>query len=252
VRVAVAGGTGLVGRYVVAALAGAGHDPVVLARSRGVDLITGHGLDDALAGAAVVIDVSNVSTNKRAESVAFFASGTEHLLVAGDRAGVRRHVALSIVGVDRVDFGYYEGKRRQEDLVQAAPMPSIVLRATQFHEFAGQLLARGRGPIAVVPRMRVQPIAAREVADALVALVAEEGVGFAPELAGPQELQMVDLARQLLRSRGSHRLVLPVRVPGAGGRAMAEGGLLPTAPGLRGRQTFTQWLATLAVEGGSA
>jgi uncharacterized protein YbjT (DUF2867 family) len=252
VRVAVAGGTGLVGRYVVAALAGAGHDPVVLTRSRGVDLTTGQGLDDALAGAAVVIDVSNVSTSKRDESVAFFASGTEHLLEAGDRAGVRRHVALSIVGVDRVDFGYYEGKRRQEDLVLAAPMPSIVLRATQFHEFAGQLLARGRGPIAVVPRMRVQPIAAREVADALVALVAEEGVGFAPELAGPQEHQMTDLARQLLHSRGSHRLLLPVRVPGAGGRAMAEGGLLPTLPGLRGRQTFAQWLATLGGEGGSA
>jgi len=237
---------------VVAALTGAGHEPVVLARSRGVDLTTGAGLDVALAGATAVIDVSNVTTTKRRESVAFFTAGTEHLLAAGDRVGVRRHVALSIVGVDRVDFGYYEGKRRQEDLVLAAPVSSSVLRATQFHEFAGQVLARSRGPLAVVPRMRVQPIAAREVADALVALAAGQAVGLAPELAGPQEHQLVDLARQLLRARGTRRLLLPVRVPGAGGRAMAEGGLLATGPGLRGRQTFAQWLATSGSEGATA
>lgn len=159
-RVAVGGGTGLVGRYVVSTLADSGHQPVVLARSRGLDLTTGTGLDVALLGVAAVIDVSNLTSSKRRESVAFFAAGTEHLLAAGDRAGVRRHVALSIVGIDRVDFGYYEDKRRQEDLVLAAPMSSIVLRATQFHEFVGQLLQRSRGPFAVVPRMLMQPIAA--------------------------------------------------------------------------------------------
>jgi uncharacterized protein YbjT (DUF2867 family) len=248
-RVAVAGGTGLVGRCVVEALAVAGHEPVVLARSLGMDLTTGTGLDDALAGAAAVIDVSNVTTSKMAKSVAFFTAATEHLLAAGDRAGVRRHVALSIVGVDRVDFGYYEGKRRQEDLVLAAPVSSSVLRATQFHEFAGQILARSRGPLAVVPRMRVQPIAVLEVADALVALGTGQDVGLAPELAGPEEHELVDLARRLLRARGRRRLVIPFRMPGPGGRAMAEGGLLPTAPGPRGTQTFAQWLGTAGTEG---
>jgi uncharacterized protein YbjT (DUF2867 family) len=244
VRVAVAGATGVTGRYVVRALAAAGHEGVVLARSRGVDVTTGTGLDDAVAGADAVIDVSNLTTMSKKKSVAFFTAGTQRLLAAGQRAGVRHHVALSIVGVDRVDFGYYEGKRRQEELVLAGPVPSSVLRSTQFHEFAGQVLAQGRGPVAVVPRMRIQPVAAQEVAAALVALATGPAVGYAPELAGPSEEQLVDLARQLLQARRQRRMVLPLRIPGQAGRAMIEGGLLPSGPGPRGEQTFATWLAT--------
>lgn len=243
-RVAVAGGTGVAGRYVVQALASAGHEAVVLARSRGVDVTTGTGLDDAVAGADAVIDVSNLTTMSKKKSVAFFTAGTQRLLAAGQRAGVRHHVALSIVGVDRVDFGYYEGKRRQEELVLAGPVPSSVLRATQFHEFAGQVLDQGRGPLAVVPRMRIQPVAAQEAAAALVALATGSPVGYAPELAGPAEEQLVDLARQLLQARRQRRVVLPLRIPGQAGRAMIEGGLLPGGPGPRGQQTFATWLAT--------
>jgi uncharacterized protein YbjT (DUF2867 family) len=176
--------------------------------------------------------------------VAFFTASTEYLLAAEQRAEIRHHVTLSIVGIDRVPIGYYEGKRRQEDLVLSSGMPSSVLRATQFHEFAGQVLSRYRGPVALIPRMRTQPIAAREVAEALVALVVGDPVGLAPELAGPQEELLVDMVRRLLRSKNEHRLVLPVRIPGAGGRAMASGGLLPTEPDSRGVETFAQWLAS--------
>ena len=245
-KIAVAGGTGLVGAMVVEELTGAGHEPVVLARSRGIDVTTGVGLDDAMAGVDAVIDVSNITTTRRRTSVAFFTDGTRNLLAAGQRAGIRHHVALSIVGVDRVDFGYYEGKRTQEKLVLGGPAPASVLRATQFYEFPGQLLARSRGPLTLMPRMRVQPVAALEVASALVALAAGPAQGLAPELAGPQEHQMVDLARRVVRAQGQpqgqRRRVVGIRIPGAAGRAMTGGGLLPTGPGPRGRLSFEQWL----------
>ncbi|MHA6764167.1 SDR family oxidoreductase [Streptacidiphilus sp. PAMC 29251] len=253
-RIAVAGGTGVVGAFVVEAVHAAGHTPVVLARSVGVDVVSGQGLDQALRGASVVVDVSNVTSTSAAKSIRFFEAATGNLLAAGQRAGVSHHVALSIVGVDRVDLGYYLGKRRQEALVLAEDVPGgvpgSVLRATQFHEFAAQMLERG-GPLAVAPRMLSQPVAAREVAEALVELAVGEPVGLAPELAGPRQEQMTDMVRRLLRARGSRRPLLPLRLPGAAGKAVASGGLLPTGAGPRGSQTFDQWLADNAGSSGS-
>ncbi|MGI8334242.1 SDR family oxidoreductase [Actinomadura scrupuli] len=242
-RIAVAGGTGQVGKFVVDAVRAAGHEPTVISRSAGVDITTGSGLAEALQGTSAVIDVSNVTTTSRRKSVAFFEAGTRNLLGAGRAAGVSHHVALSIVGIDRVDFGYYEGKRRQEELLLAGPVPASILRATQFHEFAIQVLERGGGPFALVPRMATQPIAAREVAHALVELAVREPAGMAPDLAGPERRELTDMARQVLRARGGHRVVVPLRLPGAAGRAMAGGALLPAGPGPRGKQTFAQWLA---------
>lgn len=224
------------------ALKDVGHESVVLARSTGVDITAGTGLDRALRGADTVVDVSNVTTTRAGRSVAFFTAGTRHLLEAGQRAGVRHHLALSIVGVDRVDYGYYEGKRAQERLVLDGQVPGSVLRATQFHEFAGQILTRRRGPFALMPRVRTRPVAAREVAAALAELAAGPAVGLAPELAGPEEHELVDMARLLLRARGQRRRVVPIRLPGAAGRQMAGGGLLPAGPGRRGVETFDQWL----------
>jgi uncharacterized protein YbjT (DUF2867 family) len=241
-RVAVAGGTGVVGRHVVDALRDAGCEPVVLARSTGVDLVRGTGLDEALRGARAVVDVSNVASQRRATAVGFFTTATSALLAAGARAGVQHHVLLSIVGVDRVDTGYYAGKRAQEDLVLAGDVPATVLRATQFHEFVEQVLALVRGPVAAVPSMRVQPVAAREVGRLLAELALGPPQGRAPELAGPQVHELTDLARRLLRARGSHRLVLPLKGPTAASRAAVGGALLPTGPGPRGRQTFGEWL----------
>lgn len=242
-RVAVAGGTGLVGRMVVERLHAAGHLPVILARSKGADVLTGAGLDDALAGASAVVDVTNVTTNSRRKALAFFGTGTRNLLGAAERAGVVHHVVLSIVGCDRVEFGYYDGKRRQEELALGGPVPATVLRATQFHEFPAQLLARIPGPFAVAPRMRSQTVAAAEVADELVRLAVGPAVGLAPDLAGPEVHEMPALVRQVLRAQGSRRIALPLRIPGAGGKAMASGALLPTDDGPRGRITFAEWLA---------
>lgn len=247
-RVAVAGGTGLIGRHVVALVEQSGNEPVVLARSRGVDITTGSGLDAALAGAQVVIDVSNVATLSKKRSVRFFTAGTERLIEAGGRVGVKHHLALSIVGIDRVGFGYYAGKLSQEDLVRRGGLPWTVLRATQFHEFAGQLLDRSPGPLAVTPRMRVQPIAAHEVAQRLVELALGPAVGLAPELAGPEVHELVDLVRQVARARGKRRLVVPLPLPGGSG---ARNGLLPAGEHTTGVQTFAEWLRSADADGGS-
>lgn len=243
-RVAVAGGTGVVGRHVTERLREVGHSPVVLSRSRGVDLTSGAGLDAAFSGVEAVIDVSNVTTTRASAAREFFTGTTGRLLAAGRRVGVTHHVALSIIGVDRVDLGYYLGKRAQEDAVlgRDAHGTGTVLRAAQFHEFAGQVLDRTRGPVAIVPRMRTQPVAAREVAAALVELVAGPPVGMAPELAGPQEHELVDLTRRVLAVRGQRRLLLNPRLPGGVGRGLANGALLPAGPAQLGQQTFDQWL----------
>jgi uncharacterized protein YbjT (DUF2867 family) len=239
--VAVAGGTGLLGQHLITLLRQADTEPVTLARSQGVDVTTGAGLDAALAGAEVVIDVSNVATLSKKRAVTFFTVGSTRLLEAGARAGVRHHLALSIVGIDRVGFGYYAGKLAQEQVIAGGALPWTVLRATQFHEFADQLLIRSPGPLVVVPRARVQPVAAREVAARLVELALGPAVGRAPEMAGPQVHELADLVRQVVRARGQRRLVVPVRIPGGGA---VRGGLLPTADSgyTRGTQTFEDWL----------
>ncbi|WP_329129354.1 NAD(P)H-binding protein [Streptomyces sp. NBC_01476] len=250
-RVAVAGGTGLTGRQVAGILAGQGHQPVVLARSKGVDLLTGGGLEEALAGVDTVVDVSNITTTSRKAAEGFFEAAGRNLLAAGEKAGVSHLVTLSIVGVDRVGLGYYQGKLRQEEIVRAGAVPWTVLRATQFHEFADQVLALVPGPVAVVPRMRSQPVAVREVAAALAELAVGPPLGMAPELAGPREEYLPDMARRLLRARGLRRRVLAVRMPGRVGRAMAGGALLPAGPGPRGEQTYQEWLAGQAAGTGA-
>lgn len=120
--------------------------------------------------------------------------------------------------------------------------PWTVMRATQFLEFPQQVLDRMPGPIAMVPRMRTQPVAAREVAQHLVRLVLGTPQGMAPELAGPRVEELVDMVRKLLRAEGRRKLLVPVTLPGAVGRAMKSGGNLPTGPGSRGTQTFDEWL----------
>jgi uncharacterized protein YbjT (DUF2867 family) len=242
-RVAVVGGTGVVGRHAVAVLRGRGHEVRVLSRSAGVDVRTGRGLPAALDGVGAVVDVANVATTRRAAATGFFTAVTEHLLDAGRRAGVGHHVVLSIVGIDDVDTGYYAGKRRQEALALAGGVPASVLRATQFHEFAAQMLDRLRlGPVAFVPRMRTQPVAAREVGEALADLAVGPAVGRAPDLGGPEVHTVADLVGRVLRARGERVRLVPFPVPGRAGRAMAGSGLLPGPDARRGRTTFEEWL----------
>ncbi|MFG3516298.1 SDR family oxidoreductase [Streptomyces bobili] len=243
-RVAVAGGTGLVGKYVVAELRAAGHVPVILARSHGVDLTTGVGLAEKLSGSDAVIDVTNIVTTRRRTAVDFFSRTTGHLISAARARQVAHLVTLSIVASDEVDFGYYFGKRAQEELVRDGGVPWTVVRATQFFEFPEPLL-NSVSPVVMVPRMLTRPVAAQDVAEALVEHVVRGPAGMAPEIAGPDRLDMVDMARRIARARGRRRLVVPVTLPGRVGKAMTTGGLLPRGDYLRGRRTFDAHLAAL-------
>jgi uncharacterized protein YbjT (DUF2867 family) len=245
-RVAVAGGTGLIGTTVVERLGEAGHTPVVLSRSSGVDLTPGEGLAAALAGCDAVVDASNVTTMRKKASVDFFGSVARNLLAAGVEAGVDHVVVLSIVGVDEVDLGYYFGKREQERLVSTGPLPWTILRATQFHEFPDSLLRSAVGPFVPVPRMLSRPVAAAEVAEALVDLVLKPAGGYVQPIAGPEDLWMADMTRRYARARGERKVLVPIGLPGEAGRRMAAGGLLPDGPHTRGVQTFAEFLDGVA------
>jgi len=243
-RIAVAGGTGVVGRHTVAAAQAAGHDVVVLSRSAGVDVVTGDGLDEALQGADAVIDVTNTTTLSAATAIEFFETATRRLLAAEESVGVGHHVALSIVGIDGIDASYYAGKLAQERAVAAGPVPFTIARAAQFHEFAGQLLSGMRGPVAVVPTMRMRPVAAREVGAHLVRVAEAGASGRARDLVGPRDEMLADVARRQLAFDGVRRPVLGVRLPGAYWRGLASGSLRGGADAEQGDIAFDEWLSS--------
>ena len=169
-RIAVAGGTGTVGKYVVLAAEQAGHQVAVLSRRAGVDVRTGDGLDAALAGVDLVVDATNPATTNGAKASAFFTEVSRRLQQVGAAQEVSRLVTVSIVGIDRVPgFGYYQAKQAQEAAALDGPLPVTIVRATQFHEFPAQILGRAHlGRFGVMPRMRVQSIAARTVGEVVV------------------------------------------------------------------------------------
>lgn len=243
-RIAVAGATGVVGREVAAHAAADGHELVALSRRGGVDLRDGTGLAERLEGVDAVIDCLSVVTTSGKTSAEFFEATTRNLLAAGERAGVGHHLVLSIVGIDAAPSGYYAGKVAQERLVRDSGRPATILRATQFHQFAVQMTERARlGPIIAAPRMRCAPVAAAEVAAALVELVTQPARSGTPvEIGGPEERDMVDMVRAVARRRGLRAGVVPMRMPGAAGRAMRDGALVPLQPWRVGKQTFDAWL----------
>jgi uncharacterized protein YbjT (DUF2867 family) len=242
-RVAVVGGTGVVGSKVVAQAQRAAVETVVIARSAGVDLVSGDGLDAALTGCDAVIDASNIVTMRARPAVRFFAKATGNLITAAARAGVGHLVALSIVGSDVVDFGYYLGKRAQEDRVRSGEIPWTIVRATQFFEFAEQLLIRMPPLIAAVPRMLCQPAAADDVAAMLLKTAQQHPAREVVAIAGPQQEKMVDMVRRVTAARHLRRLVIPISLPGKVGAAMATGGLLPQGDYVRTTTTFDDYLA---------
>jgi len=244
--VAVAGGTGLVGTKVIEQLRSRGVDARAISRSSGVDLQSGVGLASALSGADVVIDVTNIETNSGRKACAFFGAGAGNLQRESAAAKVQHIVTLSIIGVDRVPLGYYRGKLLQESTTRQGPVPSTIVRSTQFHEFAPQMLRRLRfGPIAVIPRMHLQPCAADEVAAVLVDTALDEATASTRllEFAGPLPENLIDMTRRYAGTKPGQPRMIEVRLPGAGGTAVATGALLPTGDVRLGRQSFDEWLA---------
>ncbi|MEV6969470.1 NmrA family NAD(P)-binding protein [Hamadaea sp. NPDC051192] len=243
-KIAVVGGTGLTGREVVRAVEAQGHQPVVIARSLGVDIITGDGLDAALRGVSAIIDVSNAPAEDAEAARQFFGTATGTLLAAATRAGVGHHVVLSIVGIDRVAGNpHYAGKLRQEEVALAGPVPATVVRATQFHDFAAMVVGWSASDgVAPIAPLLVQPIAVADVADALVAVALDTPVGGIVEVAGPKPEDLVDMARRTLGVRGQTVELAP-SWQGRFTVEMAGEVLLPGPDARIAPTTFEQWLA---------
>ncbi|GAA3760399.1 hypothetical protein GCM10022240_11300 [Microbacterium kribbense] len=254
-RIVIAGGTGTVGRLVTEIAAGRGHETAVISRSTGIDLRTGDGLDAVLRAGDVVIDVSGSQAMSASAAIRDFETMTRNLLAAEEHAGIRHHVVLSIVGVDTSEngYGYYQGKLAQERAVAAGAVPWTLLRATQFHEFAGQMAERMKfGPFVLVPRMRSQPIAARAVATRLVDLAEGKPAGRVGDVAGPRIERMAELTRRYLRAKGLPGHVVEMSLPGAFGRQMRDGSLLAGVHTHLAEQTFAQWLVEQTGSDGQA
>jgi hypothetical protein len=192
-----------------------------MSRSQGVDVITGQGVADALAGVDCVIDVATGPSPEQEAATRFFSTAARNLHQEGQRAGVQRMVAVSIIGTNRFTGGYGAAKIAHEEIMLAGPVPARVLRAAQFHEFVEQLVARGtQGEVAYVQKMRTQPVAARTVAEALLNLALEPAWTDGPirEVAGPREESLVEIATLWATRRG-----LPVRIQGITNPADLDG-----------------------------
>jgi uncharacterized protein YbjT (DUF2867 family) len=247
-RIAVAGATGRVGRHVVDVLREGGHDVVVIARSKGVDVITGDGLAQALEGVQVVIDASTGPSPEQEAATEFFTTATRNLTEAGLQQGVQKLVVVSIVGTDRATAGYGAAKLAHERAALAGPIPARILRAAQFHEFVEVLMGWGRpGDVVYLPQMRTQIVAARTVAEALAALALSSEVepeGERPaEIAGPREEYLPDLAALLAERRGETVKIEAVSNPADPDDALnTNGGLLPGPHATLVGPTFAEWL----------
>jgi uncharacterized protein YbjT (DUF2867 family) len=208
-KLTVIGGTGRIGSQVVRKLRAAGHDAVPAAPSTGVDLISGEGLDQAVAGADVVVGLANSPTFDES-ALDFFRTAMDNLLGAGDRAGVKHQVVLSIVGVDRVPrLDYYRAKTLQEELLRKGPTPYSIVRATQFFEFMDAVMSWSADDTVVrLPATRLQPMAAADVVDAVVGVALGSPLQGIRNVAGPDVLPLDEIGRMTLLARHDDRIVV--------------------------------------------
>jgi uncharacterized protein YbjT (DUF2867 family) len=253
-KIAVAGATGRVGRHVVDVLEADGHDVVPMSRSSGVDVVSGEGLAEALAGVGCIIDAASQPSSEQEAATAFFTAATRNLQEVGERAGVEQIVVVSIIGIDRFTAGFLAAKVAHERAMLSGPIPVSILRAAQFHEFVPELVEWGRqGEVSYVPRLRTQLVAARTVAEALADLANGSGPARGssgppfPEIAGPRAENLVDIAKLLAARRGD-----PVRIEEASNAADPDrdlyetGALLPGPDAVLAGPTFEQWLDSTA------
>ena len=243
-KIVVIGGTGLIGSKTVAILRQGGHEVVAASPQTGVNTITGEGLEEAVAGTQVVIDLANSPSWEDQAVLDFFETSGRNLLPAEAAAGVRHHVAVSIVGTDRMpDNGYFRAKVAQERLVEKSGVPYTIIRATQFMEFLGGIAASGAGgsTVRLSPGL-FQPIAADDVA-AIVADVAlaapRNGI---VEIAGPERAPLSDIIARYLKATGDPRTVVPDPEARYFGGRVEERSLVPLGEARLGRIGLDEWL----------
>jgi len=245
-KIVVIGGTGLIGSQVVATLSEQGHEAVAAAPNTGVNTLTGEGVREALTGADVVVDVSNSPAWEDAAVLEFFETSTRTLLAAEAELGVSHHVALSVVGTQRLTgSGYFRAKVAQERLITDGPIPYSIVHATQFFEFIESLagLSTVDGVVRVAPAL-IQPIASADVAQAVADVALGAPIGGIVEIAGPESFQLEELMR--LRLGDEAEIVLD---PAAGyfGAAVEERTLVPGDGARLGARRFEPWLREAAV-----
>jgi uncharacterized protein YbjT (DUF2867 family) len=210
-KIVVIGGTGLIGSQVVNALTEHGHDAIAAAPSTGVNAVTGEGLSDVLTGASVVVDVTNSPSFEEDAATEFFDKSTTNLLAAEAEAGVAHHVALSVVGTDRMapQSGYFRAKLAQEKLIGAGPIPYTIVHATQFFEFLKSIADIATvGDTVRLPPGLIQPMASADVAEAVAIAAVGEPVNGITEVGGPEAFQLPELIRTALTARGDAREVI--------------------------------------------
>jgi uncharacterized protein YbjT (DUF2867 family) len=244
-KIVVIGGSGLIGRKVVTNLRQHGHEVVAASPSSGVNTVTGEGLAQALAGAQVVVDVANAPSWEDNAVLAFFEASGRNLLAAEAAAGVGHHVALSVVGTDRLlASGYFRAKMTQEKLIKASPIPYTIVRATQFFEFVGGIAQSAtEGQTVRLPPVLMQPIAADDVAAVMtdVALAAPLNGTF--DLAGPEPIRQDDLVRQFLTATGDARTVITDARAPYYGIPVNDQSLTPGDHPRLGPTRFEDWLS---------
>ncbi len=247
-KIVVIGGHGRVGCKIVEKLGQHGHDAVAADLNTGVNTLTGEGLAEALAGADVVVDVSNSPSFEDAAVLEFFQTSTGNILAAEQAAGVGHHVAMSVVGSDRLpDSGYLRAKVAQEELIEASAIPYSIVRSTQFFEFVESIAAAAtEGDTVRVPSARIQPIAADDVARAVAGIAVGRPVNGIVEVAGPEPFRFDELIRYGLSARDDRRHVVADPDARYFGTTLTNGSLLPGENAQLGETRFEDWLGAPA------
>ena len=243
-KIVVIGGSGLIGRKLVNNLRRLGHDVLPASPSSGVNTVTGEGLAQALVGAQVVVDVANAPVWEDNAVLEFFEKSGRHLLAAEAVAGVRHHIALSVVGTDRLlASGYFRAKMAQETLIKASPVPYTIVRATQFFEFVGGIAQSAtEGQTVRLPEALMQPIASDDVAAAMAEVAVAEPLGGIIELAGPEPIRMDELVRKYLSATKDARTVATDPKAKYFGLSVNDQSLTPGDNPRLGATRFDDWL----------
>jgi len=243
-KIVVIGGSGLIGSKLVKLLRDRGQEVLAASPDSGVNTLTGEGLPAALAGAQVVVDVSNSPSFEDTAVLGFFKTSTGNLLTAEKAAGVRHHVALSIVGADRLpQSGYLRAKVAQENLIKSSGVPYSILRSTQFSEFMGRIAdSATEGNVVRLPIAFVQPIVSDDVVAVLADVVLEAPLNGTVEVAGPEKFRLDELVRRVLRTRSDARQVTGDVHARYFGTELTDESLVPlTAPPRLGKTRFEAW-----------
>ncbi len=244
-KIVVIGGSGMIGKKLVNNLRERGHEVIAASPSTGVNTVTGEGLAQALAGAQVVVDVANAPSWEDSAVLAFFETSGRNLLAAEAAAGVGHHVALSVVGTDRLlASGYFRAKLAQENLIKAAKIPYTIVRATQFFEFVGGIAqSAAAGQTIRLPPVLMQPIVSDDVAAALADIAATPPLNGTVELAGPEPIRMDELVRRFLSASHDTRQVITDPQAGYFGTLVNDQSLTPGDHPRLGPTRFADWLS---------